>query len=368
MCDVRAPQSRSLRRTMSGFAALSLLASACGAGAEAGDASLAESPLADLLGWTDYDPVLDQANELKIQDLTVACMADEGFEYEPEIYDDGYDAEEADAEATLRADPVAYGAKYGYGVVRDYETWEIDQIQSQIDGEPSPGDEYVDPNQDYIESLSESEANVYYETLYGQNQEWEVDDDGNEIQPPPLPPEDRGCMNNARTEVTGPEPWDDPEFSDRMDEFWTESSDDPRLSAANDKWAECMDGTMSEFDLIDGFTVSKPEDMWTYWSVEKAVLTGQWVTTENPDDSDEFDTDFGWGSTELAGGGELSWGGKQHLIEPDQLEGLRTREIETWKEDWDCQKDSGTNDARIEVEQELADSLAKDFPELIAES
>ncbi len=372
MCDSRArtsrPTPRSVRRSLVGVATLAFLASACGTSADAESATVADSPLADLFGWGDYDPVQDKANELKIQELTVACMADEGFEYQPETYDQGADANAVEDDVDLRSDPIAFGEKYGYGTVHDYETWEIEQIQAQIDGEQAPGDTYIDPNQDYIESLSESEVNVYYETLYGKSQEWQVDDDGNDIQPPALPPEDRGCMSNARTEVTGPDPYNEPEFAERMNDYWENRNDDPRLAAANADWAECMADTISTFDPIDGFTIDKPDDMWTRMSIDKAVLTGQWVTTEDPDSSDEFDTEFGWGSQETSDGSQIAWGGKQHLIEPDQLEGFRAREIEVWKQDWDCQKQSGTNDVRIDVEQELADNLAADFPGLVEKS
>ena len=175
-------------------------------------------------------------------------------------------------------------------------------------------------------------------------------------------------MNNARTEVTGPEPYDNPDFANRINDFWENSSDDPRIAAANADWTECMADTISTFDPIDGLTIDKPDDMWTRMSIDKAVLTGQWVTTENPDSSDEFDTQYGYSSQENNDGSQIAWGGKQHLIEPDQLEGLRSREIEVWKKDWDCQKQSGTNDARIDVEQELADDLAAEFPELVGES
>lgn len=363
MCDPRARQSHSLHRTAAGVAALALCASACGAGAGAGDSTSADSPLSELFGWNDYDPVQERVDEAKIQELAVVCMADEGFEYQPEV-SEPID-ENADEDAELYKDPVAYGEKYGYGTVQNYEDWEIEQIQAQIDGVEAPGDTYIDPNEDYITSLSESEVDVYYETLHGESQEWEVDDDGNEIQPPPLPVEDRGCLTNARAEVQGEQPYDDPEFNTRMEEFWTDQQEDPRVAAVNADWKECMADTLDEFDPVEGFSATRPDDMWTYFQLEKSVLTGQWVTTDDPDASDEFDTEFGWGSQELADGTQLSWGGKQHLIEPDQLEGLRSREIETWKKDWDCQKQSGTNDVRIELEQEMVDTIKTEFPDLV---
>ncbi|HWL45790.1 MAG TPA: hypothetical protein VNQ73_22805 [Ilumatobacter sp.] len=86
------------------------------AGANDGDSEYL-SPLAELLGWN-TDPVEQRRQELEIQELAGQCMREYGWEYTPVDYGvhqapviDGVDM----------SDPQAYGEKYGYGVMYNYE-------------------------------------------------------------------------------------------------------------------------------------------------------------------------------------------------------------------------------------------------------
>ena len=77
------------------------------------------SPLAALMGWVS-DPVEQRRQELEIQEKVAECMKAEGFEYTP--VDWSAQMPETDVDMS---DPKAYGEKYGYGVMYNYETYEI---------------------------------------------------------------------------------------------------------------------------------------------------------------------------------------------------------------------------------------------------
>lgn len=339
-------------------------------GSDAGTAGEPTSPLGDFFGWSDVDAVESQRQQLETEELTVDCMREEGFEYVPQDFGDDIDTDDPDAD--LYDDPEAFGAKYGYGIVHGYEQWDVDNIEAQESGEPPPGSDWVDPNQDYIDSLSPNEQTVYFETLYGKSQEWEVDADGNEIEPPPLPMEDRGCQSQSSAQVVGPSPWDVAGFSTRFDELQRDSEDDPRLADNSAEWAQCMGDALDEYLLPDGRTVDAPADMYTYFDGEKVLATGQQILPVDPDTGEpigaDLDDDGGWSSTINADGTGWAYVGEQHLIPADQLERLRTRELEAWRRDFDCQDEVGTAEVRRLIEQETVDILTREFPEIGATS
>lgn len=346
------------------MAAIALFASGCGASAQAKDAAADEpSPMSEYFGFDeDYDPVTALAEQNVIETEVAECMRAEGFEYTPVEQNAEDWGTDSDEDVELYKDPAAYGAKYGYGIVRGYLDWEIDEIEAESDGS-NDEDEYVPTGNDlYAQNLPPAEQEAYYATLYGGSIE-EEDENGDIIGYPD--PDEPGCYNSAQEEVQGSNQWNDPEFSERFDELSAGLEDDPRLATAHRAWAECMGESIIGLDLPAGFTVSGPDDMYQVFDMDKSILTGREIVPMDPETGNpigDFDDTGGWSSYENADGSQFAIVGARHLIPDDQLEGLRTREIDTWKQDFDCQNEAGTFTAQHDVERDLVDQLSADFP------
>ncbi len=141
-----------------------------------------ESPLGEFLGWTqqvDFNAEDAQAEaqeqERQVQELVAVCMRAEGFDYTP-VDRSGQGAffggEVDDGEAWGSE---AWTRKFGFGITTTrFSQAQVgpDLIGHNFPTGPGPEGEggFVDPNQDYIDSLSESEQGAYYGALYGTNQ------------------------------------------------------------------------------------------------------------------------------------------------------------------------------------------------------
>jgi hypothetical protein len=104
-----------------------------------------------------------------------------------------------------------------------------------------PEEEYIDPNQDYVESLSESEQEAYYAVLYGESptdeQAEDPDFDWSTL--------DMGCSGNASDEVYGSSAYDAiyeqfQPLMDRIQQLYETTQDAPEMSDLNAEWASCM--------------------------------------------------------------------------------------------------------------------------------
>jgi hypothetical protein len=169
-----------------------------------------------------------EENQRKVEELVAECMADEGFEYTPNTDNGGMiSSSDGDWEPEKRE----WVEKYGYGMVNS----PFNERQEEESAE-----EYVDPNQDYVETLSETEQTAFYETLYGATpEEDELNEDGSYE----YRWEDGGCQGWAQHEVDGDDVWQSDEFSGirtKMEEFWTTTQESPELADLNAEWAKCM--------------------------------------------------------------------------------------------------------------------------------
>lgn len=217
--------------------ALALTLAGCSTGS-GGELTYEDSPLGKYLSAAyggDLSPEEQQKQfdeqQRKQEDLMAECMAKEGFEYKPNLQNGTVVV--ADDEDAVKWEPEKKGwvEKYGYGIVNNPYNEE---------GASQPGEEYVDPNQEYLESLSESERNAFYETAYGvPPAEDELSEDGSYE----YNWEDSGCQGWAQHEIQGDDPWQSDEFTelrDKMNELWTTSQKSPEYKKLNAKWAECM--------------------------------------------------------------------------------------------------------------------------------
>ena len=360
-------------------AATGLLAG-CGSGSGASDNESADdtSPLAELFGWNlDTSPAEQRAQQLAVEEAVATCMRAEGFEYTPVDYEAQFGGGADDEDAELFNDPKAYGEKYGYGIVHNYERWEEPYLSG--DGEGSFGPVYDDPNSDYVNSLSESEQQEYYRVLNGDQsvydepaativEEGDVADDSTVFVPPPL--EEQGCYGQAQLEVYGDSPFQlDPEIQERLNDFFTDMQDDPDLQAAEQDWVTCVHDEAGALDEIDGFEVTGPDSMYSYVDGLKYRAQGKEVVPLDPDtgapvgyDPDELD--FGYSSTMDEDGNGWAYIGEDRPIEPDDLEALRARELEIWKVDQGCQEDLDFAGIRRRLEERVAADLKAEFPDL----
>ena len=325
------------RRALVLTATATMILAACGGGESSGSDGggsgggddPSDSPLSQLMGF-DVSSADRRAQELQIQQEMAQCMRSEGWEYEPVDYSSQTSDMSAEFEE-LATDPEGYGEKYGYGVVRSFE--------SQGD----MGTQFEDPNMDYVGSLLPEEMESYYESLYGKQPEMT---DGDEFVMPPL--EDQGCFGKATVAVYGENsPMTNTDMQNRLNDLFADAESDPQVAAAIDTWAACMRDKDPSYDW------DRPED----------VSNSFWDRLNELQGFGSFDgQDDGSGDTGVVVGGDGS-GGMPEVDEAD-LDALRQDEIATWRDDWDCQQEAEIADVRREVEQRIVDELLEEFPEL----
>lgn len=206
-------------------------------GTQGGDAlTYEDSPLSEYLTAAyggDLSPEEQQKqseeNQRKIEELVAQCMADEGFEYSPNTDNGGMVFSDSDGQ--WEPDKREWVEKYGYGMVNS-------PFAEQQ--EENPTEEFVDPNQDYVETLSESEQTAFYEVLYGPTPDEEEMGEGESFE---YNWETAGCQGWAQHEIDGDDVWQSDEFAElrtKMEELWTNSQESPALADLNAEWAKCM--------------------------------------------------------------------------------------------------------------------------------
>lgn len=175
---------------------------------------------------------MDEEN-LRMEELTATCMAEQGFEYTPNKNSGGYvvSMDELDVDWDSRE----FAEQYGYQISLD--PWE------GIDTGPEE-EEWTDANQDYVDSMSDSERDAYYEALYGaqtmaepegEDLEAEVETEWNW--------EEGGCQGAAQHEVWEGGGFDSDEFealSDEVNSFYESLMESSELADLDARWASCM--------------------------------------------------------------------------------------------------------------------------------
>ncbi|MBF0687071.1 MAG: hypothetical protein IR158_04790 [Cellulomonas sp.] len=162
-------------------------------------------------------------------ELVAACMAEQGFEYtapEPMGMTESEDMPEWNSKE--------YAEQFGYGATTSQDM--------------NGGEEWVDPNADYLATMSEGEQTAFYEALYGVQPEVDPEADPEEYE---YNWEEGGCEGKASHEVYEQgQIWDDPalqDFRDEMTNSWDSLADEPVLQEAQAKWSACM--TEAGFDF-----------------------------------------------------------------------------------------------------------------------
>ena len=221
--------------------ALAVGLSGCGGG-DGETPSSDESPMGALdkmfeETWADFDEEASNRQQMEVEELVAECMSGLGFEYIPV----DYSAMNSSMSMSVEGDDIPWGTlefaeQWGYGITTN--PWEEEAPE-----EPSPGEEFVDPNQAITENMSETELNAYYAALWGEQSMEEMDPEEEWVEPSW---EEQGCFGEAQHEVYGDSYGmggeDDP-FADLMEEMnrmWESMATDDRLLATESEWATCM--------------------------------------------------------------------------------------------------------------------------------
>lgn len=238
----------------------------CSGGAKAGSdaAEPVDGPVTAILreAWGDFGLERRAQQDVEAENLVAECMSAEGFEYVPQDYS-STSSTVAD-EDYVDQNTEEWIAENGYGIGLDMRS-----ANETVDGE-----EQLDPNADYLTSLSESEITAYFQTLYGKHPE--LADEDMETYEDRW--EDEGCRGWAQREVAGDEqdPTTDPRFADlleSMNSIYTKGEQDPRVLESAAGWADCMADA--------GFTgLATPDDGYNSVSVQNVFVseTGGSVT------------------------------------------------------------------------------------------
>lgn len=302
---------------------LSLLLVACGGsdgddgggGGGGGDDDLTweDSPLAEYFTpamgeEADPEEMQAQAEEqnARVEQLVAECMAAEGFEYTPVVMDGSFSFEVDEGE-----DPVERARQQGYG----FFTWD----------QGAPEEEFVDPNAELVEAMSESEQEAYYETLHGAPPE--VEESAEEMSTE-YDWEQAGCYGESQHQVYDVESeyealnavYSDPRWTELMDQMntvYTDAMEAPELVELNTAWADCM----AEAGHPD---LANPQ------AAMDSVMELQNSQWEEHADDPEYTGPEG-----------------------EELEALKEQEIELAVADYTCQEDVDYVDGQLRVQFEI---------------
>jgi len=279
------------------FLSVVLVAAACGSGAT--ETEEAPETLDDYFGAIGFGSQEEQTR--LIEEATVACMAQEGFEYEPStLAAFTFDDDE------FPNDPAEFRRQYGYGAAPVL-------LLAPFISDEAPDD----PNATYYEGLSPEEQVAYNEALYGPA----LDED--EINDQFIPTE--GCLIESTQGVVG-------DFQvlftlqEKLEDLSAQFDADPRIIEVTVNWSECMAEAGYTYS-----TLSTPE-------IEFNDKAQQELFSALLASSGEGLDPFG-----LDGFGDLDTSG---------LETLAAEEIQVANADQDC-RDLHVNDIEQEVREEL---------------
>lgn len=236
-----------------------------------GSSSGPVSPVAEYLGLSDLNSG-DSDSEAQFMALqtefgeqVAACMAAEGFEYIPPNLEDlnSFDATTGDG---IEYGTPEYTARYGFGVTTQRFAQSavgpdlVGYDDAPIEDQAAPGD----PNDEYVNSLSDAERQAYDAALYGDTPDFAWDESLTDAENQELADafyadfEPTGCF--AEAEANGPFAqatafYD--EFGEELFELYEEIEDDPRFAAQLSEIEACV--TEQGLEYVDP---SRPYERW----------------------------------------------------------------------------------------------------------
>ena len=304
-------------------AALALTLAGCGGGDKNSDGP--EEPelgpldkiFQDIYG--DWDEEQGQAQQMRVEEIVAECMAEQGFEYIPVDYSQqGFTmtSEDLDVEWGSRE----FAEKYGYGATTD--PWGNEAAMAE-----PPDQEWVDPNQDYVMSMSETEQAAYYSALYGDQDYPEEGEEDEWVYDWTT----AGCQGRAQHEVYESAPGLDDEtyqaLMEEMNTMWEGIMSDPRLTELNALWATCMsEAGHPGFASVDDAQNSIYDQLNGVWDTAYADI---------PPDA-----------------GEGEWAAAQSRVD-DLMAAITPLEIELAVADFDCREEVDYVKVQQDVNAEL---------------
>ncbi len=267
-----------------------------------------ESPLAEYVDGFGFsgDPEEMEAQmrdqQRLINEQVVECMAAEGFEWIPDDESMMFMGAPTDPEG------IEYGsdewvAKYGFGISTQMFPQEVvgpDLVGMDEEIYGGPGEEYEDPNAEYVNTLTEAETEAYYEALYGSDSGPEIDESMSEEEMDEAfraweaTHEPTGCMNIAQEDIFGGEDFY-LEFGDELEDMWERVESDPRIVEANAEIAECMADKGLDFTSLEDAN----EEIWSrveplqqeiYGAMEQIDISEEEAEALSPEELDELFT------------------------------------------------------------------------------
>lgn len=225
-----------------------------GSNAEGDTATTAAAELESLASFLGYpsgdDPeaaqVFYEAQEQDLQELIRDCMVEQGFEYVPFVY--------PQPEGAFGPfDQVEYAREQGFGITTWYGNEELQSTTTGV--------EVVDPNQEIVSAMSESESTAYYEALYGPPDQGtpEVDESTGET----IYVQEgfgAGCQGQASEAIYGGQNRAYEEMSTELEDMYTRMQADPRITEANTEWVSCMSDRGHEYESLEKMYESVYED------------------------------------------------------------------------------------------------------------
>lgn len=351
--------------------ALALFASACSDGSTETTADAASSPLAEFLGQGDFlsDPEAAQARwaeeERERQDIIASCMQAQGFEYTPVDYSQ-FTSFEQDLEDYGSDEWVA---EWGFGITT--QRFSQQQVGPNLKGWEDQAfeddaQEFVDPNQDYIEGLSQEEQDAYYEALYGGDNFFpEVDESMSEEEQEAafegLAWEPQGCEGEAFGEDAGFSFYQD--FEDELQDMEKRIEADPRVAERRQEITSCVSDKGLVFTDMESLYERFEEEiqaMDPYANGDVAEpdfgISEEEMAQMSPEELDEFFSDFEFVEPELseedkAKLGELQAEEIELAVAVNECDGGFEQEYEQLA------------DIRAEYEQEFLDTYADQLAE-----
>lgn len=253
-----------MRRGMTLVAVVALLVACGGGGGGAGDSEPeptdgGEETMADFFGYGTDDPEAAEAEfrdqEARVQEATRQCMAEAGFEYQPMVQPEGSFTMVDDMDEEERVRTQGFGITTWYG-------------NEETTNTTVGGEEWVDPNQEMLDAMSESEMEAWYAALYGTEEE-QMEGSKTEVDPETgeeytvMEGYGAGCQGEASAaeygdQSKGQDLWE--ELNPAMDAMYQQVQADPRIVELDQEWSACMAGAGFEYESMTKMQETMYED------------------------------------------------------------------------------------------------------------
>lgn len=274
---------------------------------------------------------------MTIEEQAAECMAKQGFEYTfSHQTPEEAAASSPDSEESPKWGSVKYAETYGYATV-------VSPGSDSEQGSESSAEAFGDPNQEYIDSLSDPEKRAYQEALYGpaltENEMSEQNADGTGGSASA----DAGCYGAAATAAAPKmgDPYADPEFSDliaKVDELdmgvdaeESPFANDKNLLKLDQKWSACM--ANAGYDYANSNEAQA--DLASEWDkAQKVEATGDQKASKIPEETQEkfLDKEFKTAVADAKCQEKLNYAGEQQQI----VNGLEQKFIDENKAELDA--------------------------------